>query len=54
MRSNGQFELCQLERDHIAAVMQKVNHNKSEAARRLGIARKALREKMQRYQIYSI
>jgi two-component system, NtrC family, response regulator HydG len=54
MRSNGQSELRQLERDHIAEVMQEVNHNKSEAARRLGIARKTLREKMQRYQIYSI
>jgi len=42
--------LRDLEREHILAVMQQVNHNKSEAARRLGIARKTLREKLQKYE----
>ncbi|MDZ7262942.1 MAG: hypothetical protein ONB16_00065 [candidate division KSB1 bacterium] len=38
-----------LEKEYIKKVMQQVNFNKSQAARILGIARKTLREKMQRY-----
>ena len=46
--------LRDLEREHIVAIMREVNFNKSEAARRLGIARKTLREKLQRYNITQI
>lgn len=38
-----------LEKEHIRRVIQQVNYNKSQAARILGIARKTLREKMQKY-----
>ena len=48
-RAQESTELRDLEREHIVAVMRQVNYNKSEAARRLGIARKTLREKLQRY-----
>ncbi|MCI0493863.1 sigma-54 dependent transcriptional regulator, partial [candidate division KSB1 bacterium] len=47
--SNGTLE--DLEREHIKKVIEQVNYNKSEAARILGIARKTLREKMQKYGI---
>ncbi|MFZ5518782.1 MAG: sigma 54-interacting transcriptional regulator [Candidatus Zhuqueibacterota bacterium] len=45
--SNGTLE--ELEKEHIERVIKQVNYNKSQAARILGIARKTLREKMQRY-----
>jgi len=45
--SNGTLE--ELEKEHIKRVIQQVNYNKSQAARILGIARKTLREKMQKY-----
>lgn len=45
--SNGTLE--ELEKEHIKRVIQQVNFNKSQAARILGIARKTLREKMQKY-----
>ncbi len=45
--SNGTLE--ELEKEHIERVIKQVNYNKSRAARILGIARKTLREKMQRY-----
>ena len=47
--TNGRLE--DLEREHIKNVIEQANHNKSEAARILGIARKTLREKMQKYGI---
>lgn len=50
-RPTPQSSLEEIERDHILSVMQKVNNNKSAAARTLGIARKTLREKLQRYDI---
>ncbi len=45
--SNGTLE--ELEKDYIKRVVQQANYNKSQAARILGIARKTLREKMQKY-----
>ncbi|UCE07179.1 MAG: sigma-54-dependent Fis family transcriptional regulator, partial [bacterium] len=47
--STGTLE--QLEKEHIKRVIQQVNYNKSQAARILGIARKTLREKMQKYDL---
>lgn len=47
--SNGSLE--ELEKDHIKRVVLQVNYNKSQAARILGIARKTLREKMQKYEL---
>ena len=47
--SNGTLE--DLEKEHIRRVIQQVNYNKSQAARILGIARKTLREKMQKYNL---
>jgi len=41
--------LVSLEKQHIKKILNQVNYNKSQAARLLGIARKTLREKMQRY-----
>ncbi|MCR4440097.1 MAG: sigma-54-dependent Fis family transcriptional regulator [bacterium] len=43
--------LEQLERRYIEQVMRAVGHNKSQAARILGIARKTLREKLVKYRI---
>ena len=43
--------LSDLEKEHIQKVLKQVNYNKSQAARILGIARKTLREKMQRYEL---
>ena len=40
-----------LEKEHIKIILKQVNHNKSQAARLLGIARKTLREKIQKYGI---
>ncbi len=45
--TNGTLE--ELEKEYIKRVIHQVNYNKSKAARILGIARKTLREKMQRY-----
>lgn len=45
--SNGSLE--ELEKEHITKVIKQVNYNKSQAARILGIARKTLREKLQKY-----
>ena len=47
--SNGTLE--ELEKDYIKRVIQQVNFNKSHASRILGIARKTLREKMQKYDL---
>jgi len=47
--SDGTLE--QLEKEYIKRVIQQVNYNKSHAARILGIARKTLREKMQKYEL---
>lgn len=47
----SQGTLEELEREHIKKVIEQAHHNKSEAARILGIARKTLREKMQKYGI---
>ena len=43
--------LKDLEKVHIKRVIRQVNYNKSQAARILGIARKTLREKMQKYNL---
>jgi len=43
--------LEQLEAEHVRDVLQQVGYNKSAAARLLGIARKTLREKCQKYNI---
>jgi two-component system response regulator HydG len=51
MAGNSQGSLEFLEKGHIKKVMQQVSGNKSEAARILGIARKTLREKLQKYQL---
>jgi len=42
--ANQSQRLAEMERQHILAVLQQTDHNKSEAARRLGIARKTLRK----------
>jgi transcriptional regulator with GAF, ATPase, and Fis domain len=41
-----------IEKAHIEQILQETGYNKSEASRRLGIARKTLREKIQRYRIH--
>jgi DNA-binding NtrC family response regulator len=41
----------ELEKEYIKRVIQQVNYNKSHASRILGIARKTLREKMQKYDL---
>jgi len=43
--------LDEIEKEHITAVIKHVGYNKSAAARMLGIARKTLREKLQKYSI---
>lgn len=48
---NQKRTLEELEKQHIEAILHKVNFNKSHAAKILGIARKTLREKIQKYQI---
>ena len=40
-----------MERDHIKKILEQANYNKTHAARLLGIARKTLREKMQKYNL---
>jgi len=46
------LSLDQVEKKHIKSVMKQVGNNKSAAARMLGIARKTLREKIQKYNIH--
>lgn len=46
---NGQWSLWKVERDHILRVLELVQGNKSEAARRLGISRSTLQEKLRVY-----
>ncbi len=48
---NPDGSLEELEKEHIKRVIQQVDYNKSHAARILGIARKTLREKMQKYNL---
>ena len=45
------MSLEELEKRHITSIMQQMNNNKSAAARKLGIARKTLREKIARYNL---
>lgn len=45
------LSLEEIEKMHIRSVLDKVRNNKSAAARMLGIARKTLREKIQKYNI---
>lgn len=47
----GRSSLEELERKHIEDVLTSVSYNKSHAAKILGIARKTLREKIQKYQL---
>jgi DNA-binding NtrC family response regulator len=47
----GRSSLEELERKHIEDVLTSVGYNKSHAAKILGIARKTLREKIQKYQL---
>ena len=47
----NELTLEEIEKQHILAVLQQENYNKSAAARRLGIARKTLREKLLKYKI---
>jgi transcriptional regulator with GAF, ATPase, and Fis domain len=49
--TGGGFTLEILEKKYIEQVLRSVNFNKSRASKILGIARKTLREKMQKYQI---
>ncbi|MBC8182121.1 sigma-54-dependent Fis family transcriptional regulator [candidate division KSB1 bacterium] len=49
--NNPDGTLEDLEKEHIKIVIQQVDYNKSQAARILGIARKTLREKMQKYNL---
>lgn len=48
-RKDSAETLEDLEKEYIKKVIEQVNYNKSQAARILGIARKTLREKIQRY-----
>jgi Nif-specific regulatory protein len=49
--SNNHLSLEDLEKRHIEAVLKETGFNKSAAARQLGIARKTLREKIEKYHI---
>jgi transcriptional regulator with GAF, ATPase, and Fis domain len=49
--NNPDGTLEDLEKEHIKRIIQQVDYNKSRAARILGIARKTLREKMQKYNL---
>ncbi len=51
VEKKSELSLDALERDHIISVLKQVENNKSAAARILGIARKTLREKIQKYNI---
>lgn len=46
---NGPWSLWEVEREHILRVIDLVQGNKSEAARRLGISRSTLQEKLREY-----
>ncbi|MBD3290966.1 AAA family ATPase [candidate division KSB1 bacterium] len=50
-RGTFDVSLQNVEKEYIRKVMEQVNFNKSRAARILGIARKTLREKLQKYDI---
>lgn len=52
--NNPRLSLEQLEKEHIRSILEKTQNNKSEAARMLGIARKTLREKIQKYNLTPI
>lgn len=45
------YKLEDMEREHILKVLKKTGFNKSKAAGLLGIARKTLRKKIERYDI---
>ncbi len=49
--SGTSASLDELERRHIRIILEETGHNKSAAARQLGIARKTLREKIARYHL---
>lgn len=49
--SSTGMRLDDLEKEHIRIALQQTQNNKSAAARRLGIARKTLREKIVKYQL---
>jgi two-component system, NtrC family, response regulator HydG len=50
-KPQSKVSLEELEKQHIQSVLEQVNNNKSAAARMLGIARKTLREKIQKYNL---
>ena len=50
-KAHSKISLEELEKQHIQSVLKQVNNNKSAAARMLGIARKTLREKIQKYHL---
>jgi len=49
LERDGQWSLWKMERDHILRVLKLVQGNKTEAARRLGISRSTLQEKLRIY-----
>ena len=49
LERDGQWSLWKMERDHILRVLELVQGNKTEAARRLGISRSTLQEKLRIY-----
>ena len=51
MLSQENITLEEMEKRHIKRIIEQVNYNKSAASRLLGIARKTLREKMEKYHI---
>ena len=50
-KSSKKKSLEEIEKSHIEQVLRETNYNKSAAARLLGIARKTLREKMEKYHL---
>ena len=50
-KAESRLSLEELEKGHIRSVLEQVANNKSAAARMLGIARKTLREKIQKYNL---
>ncbi|HOQ31298.1 MAG TPA: sigma-54 dependent transcriptional regulator [Candidatus Hydrogenedens sp.] len=50
-QDNGLLPLAEIEANHIQKVLEKVNHNQTEAARILGISRSTLWRKMKEYKI---
>ena len=53
-KAESRLSLEELEKGHIRSVLEQVANNKSAAARMLGIARKTLREKIQKYNLTPI